>query len=100
MTDGWCLLTAEERQQPWKLLNGLGKQKKMVRRDTAYLNESDGTKAGFSIDITREISHNVNIPVIASVEQVSVEHFREVFMIQNAAPPRSQHISFWRDFNP
>jgi len=41
---------------------------------------SDGTKAGFSIDITREISHNVNIPVIASGGAGCVEHFREVFM--------------------
>ena len=41
---------------------------------------SDGTKAGFSIDITREISHNANIPVIASGGAGCVEHFREVFM--------------------
>jgi cyclase len=41
---------------------------------------SDGTKAGFSIDITREISHNVNIPVIASGGAGCMEHFREVFM--------------------
>jgi cyclase len=41
---------------------------------------SDGTKAGFSIDITREISHRVNIPVIASGGAGCMEHFREVFM--------------------
>jgi imidazole glycerol-phosphate synthase subunit HisF len=40
---------------------------------------ADGTKAGFSIDITGEISHRINIPVIASGGAGCVEHFREVF---------------------
>ncbi|MBE3085955.1 MAG: imidazole glycerol phosphate synthase subunit HisF [Bacteroidetes bacterium] len=41
---------------------------------------SDGTKSGFSIDITREVSRTVNIPVIASGGAGSMEHFREVFV--------------------
>ena len=40
---------------------------------------SDGTKSGFSIDITREVSRKVNIPVIASGGAGSMEHFREIF---------------------
>jgi imidazole glycerol-phosphate synthase subunit HisF len=40
---------------------------------------SDGTKAGFSIDITAEVSRIVNIPVIASGGAGTMEHFREVF---------------------
>jgi len=40
---------------------------------------NDGTKSGFSIDITGETSRNVNIPVIASGGAGSMEHFREVF---------------------
>ena len=40
---------------------------------------ADGTKLGFSIEITREISKSVNIPVIASGGAGTVEHFREVF---------------------
>jgi imidazole glycerol-phosphate synthase subunit HisF len=40
---------------------------------------NDGTKSGFSIDITNEVSLNVNIPVIASGGAGSMEHFREVF---------------------
>ena len=39
----------------------------------------DGTKSGFSIDITGEVSRNVNIPVIASGGAGTMEHFREVF---------------------
>jgi len=39
----------------------------------------DGTKNGFSIDITQAISAAVNIPVIASGGAGKMEHFREVF---------------------
>ena len=40
---------------------------------------NDGTKSGFSIDITAEVSNNVNIPVIASGGAGSMKHFRDVF---------------------
>jgi cyclase len=40
---------------------------------------NDGTKSGFSIGITAEVSRNVNIPVIASGGAGSMEHFRMVF---------------------
>ena len=40
---------------------------------------NDGTKAGFAIDITGDISRHVNIPVIASGGAGKMEHFREVF---------------------
>jgi cyclase len=40
---------------------------------------NDGTKSGFSIEITGEVSRNVNIPVIASGGAGLMEHFRDVF---------------------
>jgi imidazole glycerol-phosphate synthase subunit HisF len=40
---------------------------------------NDGTKSGFSIGITAEVSSLVNIPVIASGGAGTMEHFREVF---------------------
>jgi len=40
---------------------------------------NDGTKTGFSMDITGEVSRNVNIPVIASGGAGTLEHFKEVF---------------------
>ena len=46
---------------------------------------TDGTKAGFSIEITREVSKNLNIPVIASGGAGSMEHFREVFTRTNCS---------------
>jgi cyclase len=39
----------------------------------------DGTKSGFSIDITAEVSRFVNIPVIASGGAGKMEHFWDVF---------------------
>jgi cyclase len=40
---------------------------------------NDGTKSGFSLNITAEVSRNVNIPVIASGGAGSMEHFSMVF---------------------
>jgi len=40
---------------------------------------TDGTKSGFSLDITAEVSRIVNIPVIASGGAGTMEHFRDVF---------------------
>ncbi len=40
---------------------------------------NDGTKSGFAIDITKQISEAVNVPVIASGGAGKMEHFKEVF---------------------
>ena len=40
---------------------------------------TDGTKAGFSLDITAEVCRSVNIPVIASGGAGTMKHFRDVF---------------------
>ena len=40
--------------------------------------DADGTKAGFDIELTRTVSENVDIPVIASGGAGSREHFKEV----------------------
>lgn len=47
--------------------------------------DSDGTRAGFSIEITREVSKRLNIPVIASGGAGSFEHFRDVFTKTNCS---------------
>jgi cyclase len=39
----------------------------------------DGTKAGFALDITAEISAAVNVPVIASGGAGTMQHFADVF---------------------
>ncbi len=40
---------------------------------------NDGTKSGFALDITSQISNAVNIPVIASGGAGTKAHFKEVF---------------------
>ncbi len=40
---------------------------------------NDGTKDGFAIDITRQISEAVNVPVIASGGAGNMQHFKEIF---------------------
>ncbi|MBR2847395.1 MAG: imidazole glycerol phosphate synthase subunit HisF [Clostridia bacterium] len=40
---------------------------------------ADGTKAGYDIDITSEISSELDIPVIASGGAGKLEHFKDVF---------------------
>ena len=40
---------------------------------------NDGTKDGFALDITKQISEAVNVPVIASGGAGSMEHFKDVF---------------------
>jgi cyclase len=40
---------------------------------------TDGTKSGFSLDITGLVSNAVNIPVIASGGAGTMEHFRDLF---------------------
>ena len=41
--------------------------------------DTDGTKAGFDIKVTKKISELVNVPVIASGGAGKMEHFKEVF---------------------
>lgn len=41
--------------------------------------DTDGTKNGFALELTSAISHNANIPVIASGGAGNMEHFYDVF---------------------
>ncbi|MBL0330369.1 MAG: imidazole glycerol phosphate synthase subunit HisF [Bacteroidetes bacterium] len=45
---------------------------------------NDGTKAGFANDITRLISENVNVPVIASGGAGDLTHFKDAFLLGKA----------------
>ncbi|SOE20356.1 cyclase [Spirosomataceae bacterium TFI 002] len=41
--------------------------------------DTDGTKDGFALELTAEISQNAGIPIIASGGAGTMEHFKEVF---------------------
>ena len=45
---------------------------------------NDGTKTGYAIDITQQVSETVNIPVIASGGAGTKEHFKDVFTLTTA----------------
>lgn len=45
---------------------------------------SDGTRQGFALDITREVSEAVSIPVIASGGAGNAQHFVDVFTLGKA----------------
>ena len=44
----------------------------------------DGTKAGFAMDITKQLSENLPVPVIASGGGGNMQHFADVFEIAHA----------------
>ncbi len=41
--------------------------------------DADGTKAGFELNITEQISHAVNVPVIASGGAGTMQHIKDAF---------------------
>jgi cyclase len=45
---------------------------------------NDGTKKGFALDITAQLSQNLNVPVIASGGAGTMAHFKDVFEIAQA----------------
>ena len=57
----------------------------------------DGTKQGFAIDITKKISTNVNIPVIASGGAGTMEHFYDVFTDGNADAALAASIFHYKE---
>ena len=46
--------------------------------------DGDGTKAGYDLELTRAVSTNVSIPVIASGGAGTMEHFHEAFTFGEA----------------
>jgi cyclase len=59
--------------------------------------EADGTRAGFEIGLTREVSESVNVPVIASGGAGSVQDFAEVFESGKADAALAASIFHFRE---
>ncbi|WP_185877005.1 imidazole glycerol phosphate synthase subunit HisF [Blattabacterium cuenoti] len=57
----------------------------------------DGTKSGFALDITRNISENVSIPVIASGGAGKLEDFYKIFQIGKADAALAASIFHYRE---
>lgn len=58
---------------------------------------NDGTKKGFAIDITKQISEAVNIPVIASGGAGTMEHFKEIFVSGKADAALAASIFHYKE---
>lgn len=60
---------------------------------------SDGTRNGFSLDITRDVSEAVSIPVIASGGAGNAEHFFDVFTKGKADAALAAGIFHYKDLS-
>jgi cyclase len=58
---------------------------------------ADGTKAGFELELTREISESVNVPVIASGGAGSMQDFVDVFAVGHADAALAASIFHFRE---
>ncbi len=59
--------------------------------------DTDGTKAGFALSLTMEVSINASIPVIASGGAGTMEHFYEVFTAGKADAGLAASIFHFRE---
>lgn len=58
---------------------------------------NDGTKNGFAIGLTKQISESVNVPVIASGGAGSMEHFADVFINGKADAALAASVFHYRE---
>lgn len=61
--------------------------------------EHDGTKNGFAIDITKEISLQVSVPVIASGGAGNMQHFTDIFTQGFADAALAASIFHFKEIN-
>lgn len=61
--------------------------------------DTDGTKAGFALELTATISGNANIPVIASGGAGTLAHFQEVFTTGKADAGLAASIFHFREID-
>jgi cyclase len=58
---------------------------------------ADGTKNGFEIELTKNVSEAVNVPVIASGGAGKLEHFAEVFQLGKADAALAASVFHFRE---
>lgn len=58
---------------------------------------NDGTKDGYAIDITKQISEAVNVPVIASGGAGNMQHFEDVFKNGKADAALAASVFHYKD---
>ncbi len=58
---------------------------------------NDGTKQGFALDITQELSANLPVPIIASGGAGKMEHFGDVFQLAGADAALAASIFHYKE---
>jgi imidazole glycerol-phosphate synthase subunit HisF len=58
---------------------------------------NDGTKAGFALDITKQVANAVTVPVIASGGAGKMDHFADAFKIANADAALAASLFHFRE---
>jgi len=61
--------------------------------------DRDGTKKGYDLDLTKEVSNLVNIPVVASGGAGNLEHLYQGFKIGNASAVLAASIFHFGEFS-
>jgi cyclase len=61
--------------------------------------DTDGTKAGFDLDLTRAITDVVTIPVIASGGAGALEHFADAFIQANASAALAASLFHYKELS-
>ena len=61
--------------------------------------DSDGTKAGYDLELTRLVSDSVNVPVIASGGAGTLEHFYEAFEKGGASAALAASLFHYRELS-
>jgi cyclase len=61
--------------------------------------DTDGTKDGYDIELTKEVSEAVKIPVIASGGAGKMEHFLEVFKKTNCSAALAASVFHFREIS-
>ncbi len=60
---------------------------------------NDGTKNGFTLDVTEAVSAAVNIPVIASGGAGTMKHFKEIFSVTKSSAALAASIFHFGEIN-
>lgn len=61
--------------------------------------EADGTKGGFSVEVTKKISSSVTIPVIASGGAGTMQHFADIFIDGRADAALAASVFHFNEIN-
>lgn len=61
--------------------------------------DHDGTKTGFALDVTKKLSENLPVPVIASGGGGKMEHFTDVFINANADAALAASIFHFKEID-